>query len=157
MQPIWDKLRRKVEKAAPDLPDGVIGPTVNDEFGDVFGILMMLTGDGFTYRELKEVADAVRDELLLIEDVAKVEIYGAQDERLFVEYSNARLAELELSPTQLQQILASRNILIPGGDITTPYEKIVLEPSGNFESVDELRRTVISLPNSRPNSQNVVI
>ena len=149
MQPIWDKLRRKVDKARSDLPDGVIGPTVNDEFGDVFGILMMLTGDGFTYRELKEVADAVRDELLLIEDVAKVEIFGAQDERLFVEYSNARLAELGLSPTQLQQILAARNILIPGGDITTPYERIVLEPSGNFESVDELRRTVINLPNSR--------
>ncbi|WP_306296594.1 efflux RND transporter permease subunit [Candidatus Entotheonella palauensis] len=149
MRPIWDKLRRKVEKATTDLPGGIIGPTVNDEFGDVFGILMMLTGDGFTYRELKDVADAVRDELLLIEDVAKVEIFGAQDERLFVEYSNARLAELGLSPTQLQQILASRNIIIPGGDITTPYEKIVLEPSGNFESVDALRRTVINLPNSR--------
>ncbi len=149
MQPIWDKLRRKVEKASSALPDGVIGPNVNDEFGDVFGILIMLTGDGFAYRELKDIADAVRDELLLIDEVAKVDIFGAQEERLFVEYSNARLAELGLSPTQLQQILASRNIIIPGGDITTPFEKIVLEPSGNFESVDELRRTVINLPDSR--------
>ncbi len=155
MRPIWDNLRRKVEKATSDLPGGIIGPTVNDEFGDVFGILMMLTGDGFSYRELKEVADAVRDELLLIQDVAKVEIFGAQDERLFVEYSNACLAELGLSPMQLQQILAARNIIIPGGDIATPYEKIVLEPSGNFESVDELRRTVINLPDSQSNRQNV--
>ncbi|HID28894.1 MAG TPA: efflux RND transporter permease subunit, partial [Desulfobacterales bacterium] len=146
MRPIWDKLRRKVDKAREDLPDGIIGPIVNDEFGDVFGIIVTITGDGFTYKDLKDVADEVRDELLLLHDVAKVDIYGAQEERIFVEYSNARLAELGLSPLQLKQILEARNIIIPGGDITTEYEKIVLEPSGNFESIDELKRTVINLP-----------
>ena len=146
MRPIWDDLRRKVDRAAGDLPEDVIGPIVNDEFGDVFGTVIALTGEGFTPAELKDIADEVRDELLLIEEVAKVDVYGAQEERIFVEYNNARLAELGFSPLQMAQILTSRNIIIPGGEVTAGTERIVLEPSGNFETVDDLRRTVISLP-----------
>ena len=148
VRPIWDSLRRKVEKAAGDLPDGVVGPFVNDEFGDVFGSLIALTGDGFDYRELKQIADEVRDELLLIDDAAKVEIVGAQEERVFVVFENARLAELGMSPLQLQAALQERNIILPGGDVTSEFEKILLEPTGNFESLDELRRSIISLPQS---------
>jgi len=126
LHPIWDSLRRKVDRVRPSLPDGVIGPTVNDEFGDVFGTLVTLTGEGFSYAELKEVADDVRDELLRIPDTAKVQIHGAQEERIFVEYNTARLAELGLSPVQLQAILDSRNIIIPGGDVTTGAERIAI-------------------------------
>ncbi len=146
MRPIWDSLRRKVTRAQGELPSGIIGPLVNDEFGDVFGTMIAVTGEGYTYAELKEVADDCRNELLLIEEVAKVEVHGAQEERVFVEFNNARLAELGISPGQLQGILASRNIIFPGGEIFTSDEQIVLEPSGNFESVEELKRTVISLP-----------
>ncbi len=147
MRPIWDNLRRKVERARAELPEGVIGPEVNDEFGDVFGSIIALTGDGFDYRALKEIADEVRNELLFIPEAAKVDIVGAQDERIFVEYDNARLAEFGLSPIQLQQLLSARNIILPGGDFSTPYERIVLEPSGSFQSVEEIRRTVLNLPN----------
>ena len=98
MRPLWDKLRRKINDAIPQLPEGVQGPFINDEFGDVFGTIVTLTGDGFEYRQLKQVADEVRNELLLLPDVAKVEIYGAQEERVFIEYNNARLAEFGLSP-----------------------------------------------------------
>ena len=146
LRPIWDSLRRKVDRSARDLPDGVIGPIVDDEFGDVFGTVLTLTGDGFDMREVKDVADRVRDELLLIDEIAKVEIYGAQEERIFVEYNNSRLAELQLSPLRLQSILRSRNIINPGGEIRTPFEAIVIEPSGNFESLDEIQRTLIPLP-----------
>ncbi|NIM20448.1 MAG: AcrB/AcrD/AcrF family protein [Candidatus Latescibacteria bacterium] len=149
MRPIWDDLRRKVGGVRENLPDGIRGPFVNDDFGDVFGTVITITGEGYTYAELKNVADQVRDELLLIEEVAKVDIYGAQEERIFVEYNNARLAELGLSPYQLEQILKSRNIVFPGGMITTEHESIVLEPSGNFESVEELGRAVINLPGRR--------
>jgi len=151
MQPIWDDLRRKVERAAGDLPAGVIGPTVNDEFGDVFGTIVTLAADenDFEYVYLKDVADEVRDELLLIPEVAKVQIFGAQEERIFVEYNNARLSEIGVSPVQLAQILSARNITAPGGDVITESERIVLEPSGNFESLDDLRNTVINLPGSR--------
>lgn len=98
MRPIWDDLRRKVERAADDLPEGVLGPFVNDEFGDVYGIQIAVTGDGFSYRELEEVADELRDELLLIPDAAKIEIAGAQEERIFGEFDNTVLAEYGLSP-----------------------------------------------------------
>ncbi len=148
MRPIWDDLRRKVERAAPDLPDGILGPVVNDEFGDVFGTVLTITGEGYSYPELKEIADDVRDEILRLEDVAKVNIHGAQAERVFVEYNNARLAELNLSAAQLASILQSRNIIIPGGAVDVGPERLVLEPSGNFESVEDLRRTVIQLPGS---------
>jgi multidrug efflux pump subunit AcrB len=148
MRPIWDNLRRKVDRAARELPDGVIGPIVNDEFGDVFGTIITLTGDGFSYAQMKDVADECRSQLLLSRNIAKVEIVGVQDERVFVEYNNARLAELGLSPDQLSGILASRNIIIPGGEIYTADEQIALEPTGNFDTVDELKRTVINIPGS---------
>ncbi len=150
MRPIWDNLRRKVDRARSQLPAGISGPFVNDEFGDVFGTLITVTGDGYTYVELKEVADDTRNELLLIDEVAKVDIVGAQAERVFVEFNNARLAELGLSPGQLKAILDARNIIFPGGELFTEDEQIVLEPSGNFESIAELKQTVITLPD-KPN------
>jgi multidrug efflux pump subunit AcrB len=146
MRPIWDNLRRKIDAIRAELPDGVVGPIVNDEFGDVFGVVFTITGEGYTYAELKEVADTVRDELLTIPDVAKVDIYGAQEERVFIEYDNARLAQLGLSPGQLQNLLESQNILFPGGSVSTGDERIVLEPSGNFQTVEEIRQSVITLP-----------
>jgi multidrug efflux pump subunit AcrB len=149
MRPIWDNLRRKVEAAKSDLPSGIFGPFVNDEFGDVFGTQISITGEGYSYAELKQLADECRNELLLIPEAAKVEISGAQDERVFIDFNNARLAELGISPGQLNQILKSRNIIFPGGEIFTDDEQIILEPSGNFESVEELKRTIIKLPQQR--------
>ncbi|MEM9664429.1 MAG: efflux RND transporter permease subunit [Bacteroidota bacterium] len=145
LQPLFDRLRRKVESAQPDLPDG-LSPQVDDEFGDVFGTLFTLTAEGFPYRELEEMADQARRELLKIDDVAKVEILGAQPERIFVEYDNARLAEVGLSTSQLQRVLQSSNIVIPGGAVETEAERIALEPSGAYETVEAIRRTVVTLP-----------
>ena len=124
MRPIWDNLRRKIDRAASELPDGVIGPNVNDEFGDVFGIILTLTGEGFDYADLKRFADDARNALLRIDDAAKVEIHGEQEERVFLEYNNARLAELGLSPSQLLQSLATRNIVAPGGAIPVGTEPL---------------------------------
>ncbi len=148
MRPIFDDLRRKVDDVKPDLPDGIDGPFVNDEFGDVFGSVYTLTGHGYNYAELKDVADDIRDRLLKIPEVAKVEIHGVQEEAIFVEYNNARLAELGVSPQQLSGVLTTANILSSGGDILTGRERVVLEPTGNFESIEDLRRTVIQLPNA---------
>lgn len=146
LRPIWDSLRRKVDSARRELPQGVAGPFVNDEFGDVFGIVLGITGDGFSDAELKEVADEVRDELLELQESAKVELYGAQEERIFLEFKNERLAELGSSPSQLQAALASQNIVIPGGKIKSGSERYVLEPTGNFESVEDIGKTVLHLP-----------
>ena len=146
MRPIFDDLRRKVEAVTADLPQGTLTPEVNDEFGDVFGSVYTLSGDGFSYAELKAVADELRDELLKEPDIAKVTIHGEQQEVIFVEYNNARLSELGLSPQQLSASLATVNILSSGGDIVSGRERITLEPSGNFESIRDLQRTVIQLP-----------
>ncbi len=146
MRPIFDDLRRKVEDVERDLPQGVRGPFVNDEFGDVFGSVYALRGDGFSNAELHDIAEDLRNSLLKDPDIAKVTIHGAEEERIFVEYENARLAELGVSPRQLSSALSSANILSSGGDIVSGRERIVLEPTGNYESVAELGRTVVQLP-----------
>ncbi|MCO7223367.1 efflux RND transporter permease subunit [Pleionea sp. CnH1-48] len=146
LRPIWDKLRRKVNDAKNDLPKEIRGPFVNDEFGDIFGTVVAITGDGFNYRQLKQVADEVKNELLLLSNVAKVNIIGAQEERIFLEYENARLVELGISPNQLQGILSQKNIIRSGGDFSTRFEKVIIEPTGNFDSIDDIANTIINLP-----------
>ncbi len=146
LQPIFDNVRRKLDKVRSELPSGVIGPSLNDEFGDVYGIVMTMTGDGYSYAELKEVADDVRDELLVLDQVSKVELHGDQEERIFLEYDNTRLARVGLSPGQLLNILSNRNIITPGGSIVSGDDKLIIEPSGNYETLNDLQRTVIDIP-----------
>lgn len=150
MRPLFDKVRRKIDdlKDEGSLPSGAFGPFVNDEYGDVFGILYALQGEGFSDAELKEIADEVRNNLLGLESVGKVEIFGVQDEVIYIEYNGARLQQLGLTPTSLRNSLASANILESGGNIRVGQERIVLEPSGNYETVDALRQTVIRLPSN---------
>jgi multidrug efflux pump len=147
MRPIFDDLRRKVEDVEGDLPDGVIGPMVNDEFGDVYGILLSVVAEGYSYPELREIGDEIRDEILRIPDVAKVEILGNQEERVFVEFDNAALSAAGLSPGMLRDILRNRNIITPGGNLEIGDERVALEPTGNFEDVEAIRRMLIPLPN----------
>jgi len=146
MRPIWDNLRRKVEGITADLPAGVSEPEVNDDFGDVYGIVVGLTGEGFSFKELDNIADEVKAVFLQIRDTAKVEILGVQEERIFLEYNNARLADLGLSPGLLTQILEERNIVVSGGSFNLGDERISLEPSGNFESMAEIGATLLRLP-----------
>jgi multidrug efflux pump subunit AcrB len=146
MGPIWQDLRNKVADTRPDLPQGVIGPLVNDEFGDVFGIVIALRGDGFSYRELKAVAEDVRNELLLVEEAAKVEIWGEQEERIYIELSDARLAELGVSPQVLIQAIQARNALVPAASPRLGDESIFMEPTGEFKTVEEIRAMTLNLP-----------
>lgn len=146
VRPIWDDLRRKVDAMVGDLPEGVQTPSINDELGDIYPMLFSMRSDGFSDRELSEIAETIRDQLLRTKGVAKVEILGDQEERVFVEYSNTRLAQLGLSPGMLQGILRARNIISPGGKIDMGPESLALEPSGSFTSVDDLARTLVQLP-----------
>lgn len=146
MKPIWDKLRNKVVDAKSALPAGVIDSIVNDEFGDVFGIVAALTGDGYTYREMKDVADRVRDQLLKLDSVAKVNFFGTQEERVFIEFSNVKLAEYGYSPYQLAQMLKAQNIIQPGGNASVGSERVVIEATGEFKSIDQIGRTSLRVP-----------
>ncbi|WP_420438760.1 efflux RND transporter permease subunit [Candidatus Palauibacter sp.] len=145
LRPVWDNLRRKVEDAIDELPQGVV-PVVDDDLGDVFGTVVSLTADGFSYTELEEIGEQVREVFLRIDDVARVEVIGTQGERVFVDFDNARLSGLGLSAVQLQGSLQSSNIIVSGGAVETGVERITLEPTGNFTSVDDIRRTLITLP-----------
>ncbi len=148
MRPIWDSLRRKIESASDQLPVEAQIPIINDEFGDVFGIVIGLEGEGYNLRQLKIIADQAKDDLLRLPEAAKVNLFGVQDERIYLEYDNARLSELGLSPSQLSDQLSSRNIVVAGGSINIGKEKITLEPSGSFDSVEDIEKTIIQVPNS---------
>ncbi|MDY0131042.1 MAG: efflux RND transporter permease subunit [Desulforegulaceae bacterium] len=148
LRPIWDKLRRKVEKAERNLPDEAAAPIVNDEYGDIFGVTIAVIGDDFSFKELKDAGEKLRDELLDMENVAKVELYGDQDEKIYINYSNSRLSQLGITPYYLMNLLGTRNILIPGGSINVGTERVVLEPSGNFIQIEDLKKTVIPIPKS---------
>ncbi len=150
MRPLFNKIRRKMDdlENRGTMPDGAFTPIVNDEYGDVFGVIYTLQGEGFSSAELENIAEDIRNDLLAIDYVAKVQILGSQDERIYVEYNAARLQELGLSPLYISNGLKNANILQSGGSIRYGRERIVLEPTGNFENLDELRRTVIRLPDN---------
>ncbi|MEM9077270.1 MAG: efflux RND transporter permease subunit [Bacteroidota bacterium] len=142
LQSVWDRLRRKLN-SIQGLPSGV-APNLNDDgIGDVYGIVVGLTSDGFSYAEMKEYADDIKDDLIKLQDAAKVELGGVQEERVFVEFDNTRLKEYGLSASRLQQSISATNILSSGGQINVGDERIILEPTGNFDSVEDIQNMLI--------------
>lgn len=142
LQPVWDRLRRKLDQI-DDLPDNLVPVLEDDGIGEVFGIALGLTSDGYSYAELKDFADDIRDDIIKLPDAAKVEINGAQEERVFVEFENSKLASYGLTSGKLQQIINNTNILNSGGEINVEDERIILEPTGNFDSIANIREMLI--------------
>tara|TARA_B100000809_G_scaffold632_2_gene721 strand:- start:3957 stop:7070 length:3114 start_codon:yes stop_codon:yes gene_type:complete len=146
LQAVWDRLRRKIG-AIGGLPQGVQPNLQDDGIGDVYGIVVGLTSDGYSYLEMKEYVDDIKDDLIRLPDAAKVVLGGVQEERVFVEFDNTRLKEYNLSASKLQQLIASTNILSSGGEVNLADERIILEPTGNFNSVEDIREMLISVGN----------
>ena len=145
LQPIFDKLRRKVDAVRNQLPSGVTSVNFNDEgLSDVYGIILGITADGFTYVELKEAAEAIRNDLIKLPNAAKIKIVGAREERVYLDYDNARLAELGLTQQRLTNIISSTNIVFSGGDIEVGDERIILEPTGNFDLIEDIKKIIVS-------------
>ncbi|MDD4144656.1 MAG: efflux RND transporter permease subunit, partial [Prolixibacteraceae bacterium] len=144
LQSVWTRLRNKIEDFKPVMPQGVFGPVVKDEdIGTVFGIILGVTGDGVSYSILEDYAKEVRDELLLLRDVAKIKYGGVQEERIFIEFDDKQLAHYGLDITKLRNIISATNILRPGGEINMGRQRIVLEPSGGFETIDDLQKILV--------------
>ena len=135
---IWYTVRKKVGDIRGTLPSGVQGPFFNDEFGDVFGVIYALEADGFSNAEVKSFADDVRQKLLRVTDVNKVELFGAQDEKLYIEISQKRLSQLGLDLNQVLAQLGQQNAVESAGAMQTPLDVVQVRVGGQFEAVEQL-------------------
>ena len=127
---IWYQVRKKVSDIQATLPKGVVGPFFNDEFGDVFGIIYGITYDGFTPREARDFAETARAEFLRSPDVGKVEIFGDQDEKIYLDFSPQKLANLKLSLDDVLTAIAQQNAVVPSGVINTARENVLVDVTG---------------------------
>ncbi|MEZ8127400.1 efflux RND transporter permease subunit [Enterovibrio norvegicus] len=141
---IWDELRRKVNDLRGSLPPGVNTPQVIDDFGDVFGVLLAVSGEGYSYQELEDYVDFLRRDLELVEGVGKVQVTGTQQEQVFIEISMRRLSNLGLSPDTIDNLLATQNLVGNAGALRIGDEYIRIHPTGEFTSVEELGNLIIN-------------
>lgn len=136
---LWYQVRKKVSDIRQTLPPGIQGPFFNDEFGTTFGNIYALTGNGFDYAVLKDYADRIQIQLQRVKDVGKVDLLGLQDEKIWVELSNVKLATLGLPLAAVQQALEEQNAVSTAGFFETGSERLQLRVTGNFKTVDEIK------------------
>ena len=140
---IWDEMRRKINDLQPTLPRGVNSVQFIDDFGDVFGVMIMLTGDGYDYVELKQYHDYLTREIELVDGVGKVSIAGDQQEQLFVEMSLERLAALNLDMSTVTSLLAQQNSVVSAGEVMLNGQSLAIKPNGTLSTVEELENLII--------------
>lgn len=146
LEPVWGDLRDKMDDVKSELPDGTIGPLVNDEFGLTSVATIALWSDGFSLSEMREVARSTRDRLYALDGIRKVELFGIQGERIFLELSNVKMAQFGVSPGVVISTLQAQNIILPGGEIDAEGQVVIVEPSGNFDDVAAIESVIISIP-----------
>jgi multidrug efflux pump subunit AcrB len=146
LQTVWDKIRRKIEDIRTDLPESIYGPNVKDDaVGVTYGIQLGLEADGFSYSDMKYYAEKVRDDLIRLDEAARVEIGGIQQEQIIIDFDNASLSQYGISANHIKNAISSTNIVFPGGEINIDNERIVLEPTGNYEDIEDIRNTLIKI------------
>lgn len=148
LQDIWSKIRNKVRDAQNQLPPGAQESIVNDDFGDVYGVYYVITGDGFTLRELEDYAKQLRGDLLAVDGVAKVAIHGAPREAIYVEVARDRAAALGVSLNQVFNDLAQQNSVQFAGDVQVGDRRLVIQPSGSVSSVEAIGNLIVSTASS---------
>ncbi|MCK8120829.1 efflux RND transporter permease subunit [Pseudoalteromonas sp. 2CM32C] len=146
LRQIWDEMRRKINDLSPSLPSGVYPSTILDDFGDVYGVLYSVVGDGYSYDELKDYTDYLKRELVLVKGVSKVTIAGEQQPQVMVEISTRKLAQLGIAPSHIFALLQSQNTVSNAGKIRVGDESIRFHPTGEFKDVKELETLLISKP-----------
>ncbi len=135
---VWDVLRKKVADVEPTLPPGAGKPKVGDDFGFVFGFLLAVSSDGFSYAELERYVKDMRKELSVVPGVARVDLWGVQDKRIFIEASTAQLAQLNLTPDQIMRTLESQNLVVDAGQVDYQNQRMRVSPTGAFESPEDI-------------------
>ncbi|UYV18836.1 efflux RND transporter permease subunit [Halomonas qaidamensis] len=144
LQQLWDSLRRKVGDAQAALPPGASQSRVNDDFGDVFGLMINLTGDGYAMPDLKGHAEFLKRELALVEGVEKVSLAGVREERIFIEVDRERLRALNIPLSSLQQLLDTQNAVVDSGHLKQGGQRFRVTPSGSSANIDDLRALIVS-------------
>ena len=140
----WYQARKKFSDLELELPDGVVGPIFNDEYGDVYGLMYAVKGDGIGQAELGDIAEDVKRRLLKVPMVKKVDVLGRQGERIYVEFSHVRLAALGITPLQIAESLTAQNSVLPGGSLDTRGDRVFVRVSGQFQSEDDIRNVPIA-------------
>ncbi|WP_406611311.1 efflux RND transporter permease subunit [Agarivorans sp. JK6] len=140
---IWDELRRKVNDLEPSLPPGVNPVQVMDDFGDVYGVMLMVTGENYSYVELKRYVDYLTRELEVVDGVGKISLAGDQQEQLFVEMSLKRVAALNLDMNTVAGLLAQQNAVISAGEVTVNSQTLTLRPTGELNSIETFENLII--------------
>jgi multidrug efflux pump subunit AcrB len=135
---LWYQVRKNIGDMRGSLPAGVIGPGFNDDFGDTFGTIYAFTADGFSFRELRDYVEAARSRLLQVPDVTKIEVLGAQDEQIYVEFSTEKLAGLRLDLSTILATLQAQNLVLPAGTMHTDEERVFLRVTGAFDTEEEI-------------------
>ena len=141
---IWEEMRRKINDLTPSLPSGVYPPRVMDDFADVYGMLIAINGEGYQYKDINDYVDYLKRELILVEGVGKVTVQGEQQEQVFVEIARSQIASLGISPSRISALLVSQNQVSNAGKVKIGDEYIRINPTGEFESVQELENLLIS-------------
>ena len=139
----WTELRNKIDIAALKLPPETITPIVNDDFGEVYGIVLALTADGYTDAELRDAAKDVQKQLLLVPEVKRIVLWGLPEEQIEIEFSQAKMSELSVHPMVVYWALAAQNLKVKAGEMSISGERIRINPSGAFESIEEIENVII--------------
>ncbi len=145
---IWKDVRNKVNDARGGLPEGTIGPFVNDDFGDVTVVSAALTAEGFSMAEMNEVAKRIVDAIYLVDGVKRVDLHGVQRETIWIEFSTSRIAQLGFSVSEISQALKNENIVLPGGSIDTGMQEVEVVPRADLRSVEDVENVAIEIPGS---------
>ncbi len=143
MPQIWDELRKKVRDVRESFPPGVAAPVVADDFGDVYGLLLAVTADGFDYAELEDYVDGMKKELSLVEGVARVEIWGAQQRCIYIDVSQTRLSQLGISMEMLYNTLTQQNVVVDSGGVDLSGERLLIDQTGEFESPEDIENLIV--------------
>ena len=141
----WYQARKKFSDIELELPEGVIGPIFNDEYGDVTGLLYAVKGDGISHAELSDVAENIKRRLLRVPMVKKVDLYGKQAKKIYVEFSHQRLAALGITPLAIAESLSNQNSLLAAGSVDTRSDRVLVRVSGQFASLDDIRNVPVAV------------
>ncbi len=150
---IWQKIRNRMTDLRSELPEGTIGPFINDEFGLTAVATIALTGEGFSMAEMRPVAHNIRDQLYDLEGIRKVELWGIQNEQIYLKYSSTMFAQKGIGIGEIIDALVQQNVVLPGGVVDAGGRDLIIEPSGNFRSVEDIESVFIKIPGTEKSSQ----